>query len=75
MHSSALNSCELTLPCIKFSLTKIDDSAISHFLVSRYLKILTERALRFKFWVFLLMHGVFTLGRDVFSARLMPYLR
>jgi hypothetical protein len=58
----------------KFSL-QIDDSAISHFLVSRFLQILTKRALRFKFWVFQLMHGVFTLGREVFSARLTPYLR
>jgi hypothetical protein len=56
-----------------FSL-QIDDSAISHFLVSRFLQILTKPALRFKFLSFLLMHGIFTLGRKVFSARLTPYL-
>jgi hypothetical protein len=56
-----------------FSL-QIDDSAISHFLVSRFLQILTKPALRFKFLSFLLMHGIFTLGREVFSARLTPYL-
>jgi hypothetical protein len=56
-----------------FSL-QIDDSAISHFLVSRFLQILTKPALRFKFLSFLLMHRIFTLGREVFSARLTPYL-
>jgi hypothetical protein len=35
---------------------------------------LTKPALRFKFLSFLLMHGIFTLGREVFSARLTPYL-
>jgi hypothetical protein len=56
-----------------FSL-QIDDSAISHFLVSRFLQILTKPAIRFKFLSFLLMHGIFTLGWEVFSARLTPYL-
>jgi hypothetical protein len=41
-----------------FSLFKIDDSAISHFLGSRFLQILTKRALRFKFCSSLLMHGI-----------------